>query len=152
MGFKINYEDDIFLLNSLIKTLQKGLNLDVDPDFFRQKILDDIFFIDSSLTNLFASLCDSEFLIARRQYLRDLQRTIAFLIDIMDGILDEKYRFAAQLRSAFIKIKACRLQLDKMITDIRSMLTDATPEDEHEDTVSQDEFRFLLKPDQETDE
>ncbi|AFG38050.1 hypothetical protein [Spirochaeta africana] len=149
MGYKINYEDNIFFLNSQIKTLQRGMNLEIDPEFFRDKIVEDLLFLDQSLRQLFSSLRGSRFLIARPQHLRDLQRTISLFIDLLDHILDDKLAFAQQLRSAATRLKACRLEQHKNRDDIQAMISDSPPEDEQEDTVSQDEFRFLLTPDKE---
>ncbi|MFW6363371.1 MAG: hypothetical protein ACOC0D_05950 [Spirochaeta sp.] len=152
MGYRINYEDNIFFLNSLIKTLQKGMNLEIDSDYFRDKILEDILFLDSCLLQMFKSLSSSQFLITRHQHLRDLQRTTALFIDLLDGVLDDAFQFSEQLRSAFVKLKACRLEQERNCADINAILTGDTPEDEHEDTVSQDEFRFLLTPNQDNDD
>ena len=149
MGYKINYEDNIFFLNSLIKTLQKGMNLEIDPEFFRDKLVEDLLFLDQSLMQLFSSLSSSRFLISRHQHLRDLQRTMSLFIDLLDSILDGKLEFAPQLKSAGVRLKSCRLEQHKCCDDIRAMISDSPPEDEHEDTVSQDEFRLLLTPDPE---
>lgn len=152
MGYKTNFADNIFYMNHQIKTLQQGLNLEIDPEYFREKIIEDILFIDTCLQQLFSALRDNSYLITRHQHLRDLHRATSLFVDFLDGILDEKYRFAPQLRTAYAKLKACRIEQQKNCDDIRALLYDPPPADEHEDTVSPDEFRFLMEQDHDSEQ
>jgi len=42
MTRKINYEDDIFSLALQVRCLQDMLKLEIDPEFFRERVLGDI--------------------------------------------------------------------------------------------------------------
>ncbi|GAB6091368.1 hypothetical protein [Spirochaeta dissipatitropha] len=145
MGYRINYEDNIFFINSQIKTLQKGLNLEIDPEYFRDKLIDDIFFIDACVVRLFQSLEDNPHLISRNQHLKDLQHTISMFCDFINGILQDKFRFAGQLQNARIKLQACLSDQQSRYDKIRSLIQSEQNLDEKEDTISQDELRHLLK-------
>ena len=56
MSVKVHYEDNLFFLHSILRTLESGLRLDIDPEYFKDKILEDIFFIDASLMRTFSAL------------------------------------------------------------------------------------------------
>ncbi|THB63606.1 MAG: hypothetical protein D6B26_05870 [Spirochaetaceae bacterium] len=152
MSYKINYADTIFFLNQCIKHLQQGFNLEIDADFFRDKMLEDILFIDAGLARLYSGLRSNNYLISRQEHLRDLQRAMILFIDFIDSIIDHKCSFAPHLAHARVKLKACRLEQEKNRSDISMILTGTSIEDECEDTVSQDEFRFLLEQDYQDDD
>ncbi len=151
MGYKTNYADNIFFLSQYIKNLQQGLNLELDPNYFRDKILEDILFLDSCLARLYSSLRNSNFLITRNDHLRDLQRAISLFVKFIDSILDNSCTFT-ELKSAKTKLTACRIEQEKNRSDISSIISGTPTEEESEDTVSQDEFRFLLEQDYDNEE
>jgi len=145
MAAKINYEDNIFFLNTLVSTLNTGLSLDIDPEYFRDKIVEDIFFVDVSLKKINASLNENSFLIRRPEYLRSLLRVVRIYNEFLSRLLNQELGFSDYLESYFLKLRAAASDHDKIAADIDEMLQTAEPLDGDEDFVSQDEFRFLLK-------
>jgi hypothetical protein len=65
MTTKIHYDDNIFYLDSMVKTVKSGLSLDIDPEYFIDKVIEDILFLDSALLRTFASLKANFYLIKR---------------------------------------------------------------------------------------
>jgi hypothetical protein len=47
----INFEDNIFVLNTRIRMIRDSLILDTDPELFLEKTVDDTNFIDLTLAN-----------------------------------------------------------------------------------------------------
>jgi hypothetical protein len=76
MNKRINFQDNIFILNTRIKMLRNLLILDTDPVLFLAKTIDDIEFINHTLETLLAQLQSNERLFERdeaRDYLSDLE-------------------------------------------------------------------------------
>jgi hypothetical protein len=72
MNKRINFEDNIFMLNARLRLVQDQLQLDADPVLFLQKTLDDVIFIDYVLGILLEQLCQNEWLLERDEQLENL--------------------------------------------------------------------------------
>ena len=55
----IHYDANIFMLNDLLRYIQRSLKIDIDNDYFLEKIKSDLLFAESKLANLYESLKDS---------------------------------------------------------------------------------------------
>jgi hypothetical protein len=147
MAAKINYDDDIYYLDTLVSAIQTGLSLDIDPEFFRDKIVEDIFFVDVSLKRIFDSLEENSFLIRRAEYLRSLLRVARIFVDFLHRLLAKEIAFAEHLEPYFLKLRGAVADHERTAERIDDMLQVAEPSEGDEDFVSQDEFRFLLQED-----
>jgi hypothetical protein len=87
MNKKINFEDSIFIINVRIRMIQDMLLLEADPDLFLEKTLDDVDFIDKTLTILHEQLSNSKRFIERREQFRNLAETERFFADVLGGII-----------------------------------------------------------------
>ena len=65
MNERFNYDDNIFFLNSIIKTLDNGFFLDIDANYFTDKIVEDLFFIDRCIRKILESLNKNQLMIRR---------------------------------------------------------------------------------------
>jgi hypothetical protein len=153
MAERIHYEDDLFFLNTYIKGLKDGFTLDIDPDFYLDKVVEDIFFIDATLDRIFSSLRENVHLIKRSEYLRSLMRTKqafeAFLSDVVEG----KLPFAEHLEPFLPRLRASLNEHGNDVAEIHAMLKQlgySFPE--HQDMISEEEFRHLLSGDEESAE
>ncbi|MDR1655607.1 MAG: hypothetical protein LBR96_06370 [Treponema sp.] len=72
MNKRINFEDNIFMLNARLRLVQDQLHLDTDPVLFLQKTLDDVIFIDYALDILLEQLLQNERLLERDEQLENL--------------------------------------------------------------------------------
>lgn len=152
MAARINYEDNIYYLDTLVSTIQTGLSLDIDPEYFRDKIVEDLFFVDRSLKRIFESLSENAFLIRRAEYLRSLLRVTRIYAEFLKQLLENKIEFAQHLEPYFLKLRAAEAEHQRTAGRIEEMLQVAEPSEGDEDFVSQDEFRFLLQEDDSEDE
>jgi hypothetical protein len=75
MNKHINYEDNIFILNIRIRMIRNLLILDSEPDFFLGKTLDDVDFIDGTLTALLENLLKHKQLIELEEHFHTLSET-----------------------------------------------------------------------------
>ena len=153
MAEKIYYDDNIFYLNEILKTLDDGLHLDIDADLFLDKIVEDILFVDSALSRLYRDLAENELLIKRANHLKRLIRGKTLLADLLDSILQESVAVGAKLHPFFPKFRTlCQEQRDDII-EIRERLTSSvSTKSAPTDVVSQQEYHYLLLDEQASEE
>ncbi|MDR0550960.1 MAG: hypothetical protein LBG72_02955 [Spirochaetaceae bacterium] len=72
MNKYLNYEDNIFILNTRVRMLQDMLALDADTGIFMEKTLDDCEFIGKSAGILLQNLITNKQLIERDEQLHNL--------------------------------------------------------------------------------
>ncbi len=149
MTTRVNYDDNIFFLQAMIKTLDNGVQLTIDGDLFRDKFIEDVFFIDSTLSRILTQLRESRRLIRRTEYLRALMRAESLFVDLLNKCLDETLPFAAELEGVVSKLRTTRNAHQRALDDVRSILHEQSYVEPEEDVVSQEEFRSLLMSDEE---
>jgi len=86
MSKRINFEDNIFILNTRIRAIRDLLLLDADPDFFLEETLDDLEFIDNTLSILLDNLSNNKRYIERDEQFHNLLETERFLSDVLQEI------------------------------------------------------------------
>ena len=153
MTTKIHYDDNIFYLDSMVKTVKSGLSLDIDPEYFIDKVIEDILFLDSALLRTFASLKANFYLIKRVEHLRGLLRTDRNFLDLIDSVLERKFAFSSHLEPFFEKFRVSRSEHLAASGDMKRLLEESREESSHgEDIISPAEFHFLLKEDENREE
>ena len=152
MTRKINYEDDIFSLALLVRCLQDILKLEIDPEFFRDRVLDDISWAHSMIGRVYQGLLASSLFVKRQEHLREIQKLKRAFVDVLDGLITKQVPFAEHVAESLDKLTAFRDAHEKDIVDIKTALAgrgQAAPEEEH--MVSPEELKFLMTtPDEES--
>lgn len=143
-----NYDDDIFFVQALVKSLKAGLTLEIDADLFRDKVIEDILFADGTLARIYQSLDTNRFLVRRAEYLRDLLRAKRAFADFLEEITSGRLSFSSELESVRSTLTEARIRHVREIADIQTAMDQDAASPEPQDIVSQDEFRFLLKPEE----
>ncbi len=151
MGAKVHYEDNLFFLHSILRTIESGLRLDIDPEYFKDKILEDVFFIDATLMRTFSSLKDNAFLINRASYLRSLRRTLRAFIDFLASVNAGKLEAAAILEAYRDRLESSMETHQRTIREIDAILDSLEPDDEASKVISMEEYGFLLSRTEEAD-
>jgi len=148
---KVNYADNIFYLKLVLKQVSSGLKLAVDAGLARDKVLEDLAFLERAAGQVSASLQDSRLLIDRSEHLRELmafnRQFLALLEEVAAGrpagaaaILPEGGREVVErLREATTRELAA---LRQTVSNQRLAAAD------HEHIVSEEEFRHLLSPEE----
>ena len=85
----IHYEANISMLNDMLKHIQRSLKIDIDNDYFLEKIKSDILFAESKLAAIYESLKDSTLQLDKAQYFRHLYKTKSLFIKIAESILND---------------------------------------------------------------
>lgn len=147
MAHKIHYEDNLFYLHSILRALDAALRLSLDADLFRDKVVEDLFFLDATLKRIFASLKDNAFLLSRARYLRALRRTdVAFqdlLAALMRGTLGQGLPFSDYRE----RLESTSAGHQRITREIDSMLDELEGDPVADDVVSSAEIGFLLSDD-----
>ena len=145
MTRKINYEDDIFTLSLLVRTLGDVLKLEIDPEFFRERVETDISFLDSATNRIHQSLAASPFFLKKTEYLLAMQRLKRSFSELLGDIASRKLPFAEFLPGGETRYRGMADAHARDALEIRSSLTqDGGGEEEH--MVSEDEFKILMSP------
>lgn len=88
MHKRINFEDNIFVLNTRIRMVRDLLILDTDPELFLEKTMDDAHFIDLTLAFLLGNLLENERLIERDEQFHNLSETEQQFSEVLSEILE----------------------------------------------------------------
>lgn len=145
MPQKTHYADDLFVLSTLVKGLDSSLAVEADPEYFRERIAGDIFFIDSSLRTFSELLAQNAHLIERAEYVKLLLRTaksfIAVLERLLSGAAPESPAYAAYAPQFRANLEGQR----KIEADLEALLASSLEGGAETDLVSQDELSELLR-------
>lgn len=146
MGTRSNYDDNLFFLQSWLKTLRMSLKLELDPELFLHKSLDIVLFIHETLARLHQKL------VANTQYIHRLEHLRLLLLAKKDFLifLDELNRpgtdFLEQLASCRDQLDQCRAIHERECGEIEDILDASLATDAEEtDIISTDEYHFLFK-------
>jgi hypothetical protein len=143
---RINFEDSIFIINTRIRMLRDMLLLDTDPDLFLEKTLDDVEFIDNTMTILLEQLTNNKRFIERHEQFHHLSETERQFTEI----LTELAHGDSPISSNHFPVIRERVMLLWNHTQDRRKTIETTAGDETEPAamepvVSSDELNELLK-------
>jgi len=153
MRNSIHYEEDLFYLTLLMKTLREGLQLPVDHEYFREKFLSDLWFVGDTLTKLFVTLKENTSLIRRSEYLYNLVKAEDAYIELLSVTLapgpGELREALADYRNDFLRRRGTH---DTDAHTIRGLLKLVDTEEERQDVITADELALLTKPEEPTED
>jgi hypothetical protein len=146
MNKRINFEDNIFILNTHVRAVRDLLLLDADPDFFLEKTLDDLEFIDNTLSILLDNLIGNKRYIGREEQFHNLLETDRFLSDVLQTLFSGDGTVSVNkfpvIRDRITLIWNHNLDRSKIIESLSFAEAELTPT---EPLVSHDELSELLK-------
>jgi hypothetical protein len=145
MTKRINYEDDIFSISLLVRSLTDILRLDIDPELFKDRIAGDIAFVDAGINRIYDSLVSGPLFLKRDEHLKGLQRLMRSFTIVLDSIIEKRVPFAEFLVAYQGRHQTMRDAHETHAGEIRSQLSQKISRDE-EHIVSEDEFKILLSP------
>jgi hypothetical protein len=152
MKNKIHYEDDLFYLNLQMKLLREGFQLSIDSDYFLDKIVFDLRFVDSGLGRILSTLKENTSLIRRSEYFHNLIKVETVFVELLEEILSQKYPFCEYLVSFFGELRQRQDSHRQDVAEIRTLQRRSTVEEEDkEDFITADEMQLLIRPDPEED-
>jgi hypothetical protein len=146
----VNYEDNIFFLLLQVKTIKDGLKLEIDSRFFGSKLVTDLFNIAGLIDEIYKTLRTNVRLLKRYGYLKDMKRLKKQFIELLEDIIENKVQQAHIFAFSLEKLKEIRKAYSKDLLEIKNLLPKSSGEHgEEEHMVSEEEFKFLLLPDEE---
>ncbi|MDR1316997.1 MAG: hypothetical protein LBK13_09010 [Spirochaetales bacterium] len=153
MSTKIHYSDNIFYLQTLVKTVRNGLSLEIDPEYFQDRLLEDILFLNVSLNKIYESLKANTYLIRKGDYLRSLLRAKRDFAEVLRNIAEKKLPGAECLQAGIAKLKSCEEQQQRDMKEIRGVIESSRAKGAGAETdiISEEEFRFLFTPAEQPD-
>jgi len=155
MTRRVNYADNIFYLKLVLKQVSAGLKLAVDADLARDRVLEDLAFLERAASGIFSSLRDNHLLIERSDHLQELAGFYRQFFSLLEELEAGKPAGAAAVlpeggREMVERIReAIRREQAELRLAISSHRLGAG---EHEHIVSEEEFRFLLSPEESSKE
>jgi len=151
MKAKIHYEEDLFYLTLMMKGLREGLRLTVDAEFFQDKFLADLRFVDSTLDRILSTLKENPNLIRRAEYLYHLVKVESAFLELISDVLtgaNDVAEALAPYRNEFLRRQESH---DADIHEIRTLLRLVSPGEEREDVITPDELTLLTRPDEDSE-
>ncbi len=148
MRNKIHYEDDLFFLNLQMKGVAEGLKLAIDADYFQDKILADLRFLDATLNRLYSTLKDNVNLIHRAEYLYQLVKSEGIFVEVMGNVLAASGEVSQALEPYKAEFAERRASHEADIQEIRVFLKLASQDEEREDVITLEELALLTRPDE----
>ncbi|MFW5712652.1 MAG: hypothetical protein ACOC2P_01500 [Spirochaetota bacterium] len=144
MGHCVHYEDDIFFLNEQIRLLLRNLKLHLDSTYFADKIHQDLLFYDNMLSQFYRSLTANQVVVDRLQNLRLLNKTKRLFCNLLDSIVSGHIAEHLDLSSHFDEYTSTLVRQEEEIREIRSLLNEIISQEEPEELISSEEYKFLF--------
>jgi hypothetical protein len=142
----IHYDDDIFYLSLMVKTIGDSFRLKVDPIWFSDRILEEILFVDTTIQKIYSLLRDNRNLIKRLDYLHSLLRLKRNFSLILNEFLKLDPEERPEAKSFAPQIQRSLDIHENDIMQIKTILRDNGEPGMQEDAISNDELHYLMAP------
>jgi hypothetical protein len=152
MPEKIHYEDNIYFLTALVRALNDAVRLNVDADYFADKVLEDTLFIDTSIQRIHGSLKENGHLIRRNAYLHSVMKLKRAYGKLLEDLLATKDDFSTPFETMRPKLRRIAAAHFDDVKSIRAELRGADGVKLDRDMISLDELSFLMTPIDDGDE
>ena len=147
MTARIHFDDNVYILQVYIQTLQTTLKLEADPQFFLDKCIDDFFFLDTTLCHLHKALSENEFLVKRQEYFRLLLHCKQEFISVANGLVQGQYTMSAHTKPYASRILQSAKRQEDEYDEIRRKWMKDQETDSAPTGLSSEEYEFLLGED-----
>lgn len=145
MPQKTHYQDDLFFLSLLARTLEAGLSIEADPEYFRERIEGDMRFIDRNLRSFGQMLAQSSHLIDRIEYLKLLERTARSFTACLQKLRDGNYPNAPVYGEDREGLAGLIAGQRALLSELEKALSMSGQGESETDLVSSDELSELLR-------
>ncbi len=144
MGHWVHYENDIFFLNEKIRFLMRNLKLNLDATYFAENVHKDLLFFDNLLSQFFRTLSANQVIVERPQNLRFLSKTKRLYCNLLDNIVSGHLADHLDLSSHFDEYTNAQIRQEEEIREIRSLLNELISQEEPEELIGSEEYKFLF--------
>ena len=153
MTRRVNYEDNIFYLTLVFKGIAAGLKLNIDTELYRDRILEDIRFLDRTCSSIYQSLKANHLMIDRLAHLKGLLKLNSSLMALLKDILDERFPMASALEQDFDLLQRIQSNREAELAGLKEMTSRLGESgSDQEQIVSEQEFKFLLSSEEQEED
>ena len=145
MPQKTHYQDDLFILSVLVKTLDYCLSVEADQELFKEKIFNDIDFIDEKIRLFYSMLAQNSHLIERTEYLKLLDRITKDFLSSINDLVNKVYPCYEPYTDHIPGLIRMTGVLEPLRNDLLQTLKSATDGEIETELVSSDELSELLR-------
>ena len=150
MTRRVNYDDNIFYLTLVFKGIAAGLKLNIDTGLYRDRIVEDIRFLDKTCSGIYQSLKADHLMIDRLTHIKGMQKLNTNFIALLKDILEERLPLASALEQDFDLLQRIQSNREVEFAALKEIISKlGEPGGDQEQIVSEQEFKFLLSSDQE---
>lgn len=147
MAKRIHFEDNIFFINLLIRSIRDAGQLELDPELFMLKLMDDLRFVDRILNTLLAELLANSRLLERQEQLVNIAETEERYMAVLNTIVNGHGYWARDLGPLVEDIELIKQSSRKRCSTILAETAVAPNRDEDQAVVSSFELNELLRGD-----
>ena len=141
----IHYQDDLFILSVMVKSLDACLSSEADPELFGDRIMGDIAFADGCSRRFYALLGQNPLLIERAEYLKLLERTVRSFAAVLEGLIAGSYPRASDYSSYRQQLEATLREAKGLLAELAPLVSSSAEGGSVNEVVSQDELSELLR-------
>lgn len=144
MANMIHYEEDIFLLKEMLKTLKRGCSISIDPSIFLEYTINQLLFISKALKELYSTINESSHIKSPEQ-IKNILRTSSSFREFLDDLINDRLKFSDFTRSYTSDFQSIEEEHLKESLRLKELLLTLSDDDDNEELVSEEEFMFLFK-------
>jgi hypothetical protein len=141
---KIVFQDNIFQLSRSIDTVNEGLMLDLSPDYFFDKTVDDLLFFDASIQKIFSQLQSNPRISGYIHIMHSLLSCQNRFLQLVDSILQSRAAMKEEFEALLPKLQTIRNQHTTLNASICETIVKCDKNNDSRDIVSQNELSELL--------
>ncbi len=147
----IHYEEDLFLLKEMLRTLRRGCSISIDSSIFLEYTVNQLLFISKALKELYSTISEASHIKSPEQ-IRNILRVSSGYRGLLDDLVNDRLKFSEFTRNYTDDFKSIEEEHRKESARIKELLLSITAEDESEELVSEEEFMFLFREDENGEE
>jgi len=146
MAEKIHYDNNFFFITAMIRTLDAAISLNIDAEYFADKVIEDILFIDSTIQKLYLSLTGNQYLIRRKIHLNSIMKLKKAFCRLLDKLLALKGTSLMPIDFQRTKLKGMVSTYLNEVQEIHEILNGTHTTRFESDEISHDELQMLMSP------
>jgi hypothetical protein len=151
MASMIHYEEDIFLLKEMLRTLRRGCSISIDPSIFLEYTVNQILFISKALKELYSNISEANYIKSPEQ-LKNLLRVSSSYRAMIDDLINNKLKFSEYTRGYTSDFRSIEQEHILASAKIKELLASLNDTDDSEALVSEEEFMFLFQDNKDSEE
>lgn len=140
----IVFQDNIYQVVRSIDTIQEGLALDLSPDYFFDKTVDDLLFFDSTIQKVYRQLTDNQRISGFLGIMQNLLSCDNRFLQLLDTVVSGKAAMSERFPPLVPKLNAIRDTHRSLADSMRDNIAKNDHSGDSDDIVSRNELSELL--------